>query len=648
VKSPIAKANLAVAGGLVLFCLPIVGYLTLVRYTTQFGLSPHISFFGPLIAVAAEAYAFLWVCLITLVLRPTWRLYFTLPVICLALLSLLFLYSAAFLSNRLWGDAVSYVTLKSFVIHSSAAKDFVVVALSNKNAVLAIGLVAFLFALCLSLLLAWLISVAMMHVCDALARGSLKGRRRAALLSAGLACVASTAAAAFYHIDKTQLYGDPILSFLDIVHINNLTTYDNRKIAEILKDKEVDAQYQNMRPQHRKNIVLIFSDSVRADHTSVYGYSRDTTPFLRKLYDENKLSRVEIALSICPDSFCGITSTLSSRPFDEISTGNFKITDLLRDVGYKTNFYLSGDHRGWAYLKDYYGDRIDNFVDYLTLNSDSLDDGPLIKAFEGIAPFDGRPNFFYFFLMATHQYGIKSPDYKRFVPAPLDNLAIFATTLTATRRVDGKLSYGSTEISESDIQSFANVYDNGIVQSDANIEKIFAILKDKGYLDDSVVFILADHGDSLGEHDHFGHNRYLYQEDIRIPLLIYDSDGSTPHNVNFATNMDIGPTIASKIGLAIPETWKGKTLTLPQGNSYTIHQTRRAKQACFAVVDSTPPVLMKYVRCMIDEMHFDEMLFDLIHDSPESHNLLDGSGAPGIERYRKTLDDRFGATSLRP
>jgi arylsulfatase A-like enzyme len=272
----------------------------------------------------------------------------------------------------------------------------------------------------------------------------------------------------------------------------------------------------------------------------------------------------------------------------------------------------------------------------------------LIKAFADIPPFDGQPNFFYFFLMATHQYGVKSPEYKRFLPAPLANLAIFATELTATRRVQGALKYGSKEITESDIQSFVNVYDNGIVQSDANIERIFTILKDKGYLDDSVVFVLADHGDSLGEHDHFGHNRYLFQEDIRIPLLIYDSDGSLPHDMKFATNMDIGPTIASKIGVPIPETWKGKSLTLPQGSSYTIHQTRRGKDACFAVVDSTPPVLMKYMRCMIDETHYDEMLFDLIHDPGESRNLLDGSDAPGIERYRKTLDDRFGATSLRP
>ena len=56
------------------------------------------------------------------------------------------------------------------------------------------------------------------------------------------------------------------------------------------------------------------------------------------------------------------------------------------------------------------------------------------------------------------------------------------------------------------------------------VEAIFAALDQKGYLPNSLIVILADHGEGLGERGKasYGHVSSLYQEFIRIPLLIYD------------------------------------------------------------------------------------------------------------------------------
>lgn len=62
-------------------------------------------------------------------------------------------------------------------------------------------------------------------------------------------------------------------------------------------------------------------------------------------------------------------------------------------------------------------------------------------------------------------------------------------------------------------------------------------------MQDSVVIILADHGQGLGEHGKYGHRRYLYQEQLGIPWLIYDTSEAPYGNLEFAAQIDVAPTI---------------------------------------------------------------------------------------------------------
>ena len=353
------------------------------------------------------------------------------------------------------------------------------------------------------------------------------------------------------------------------------------------------------------------------------------------------MQKVDIAMSTCSESFCGISTTFSSRPFDEISVDNFKLTDVLKDAGYRLNFYLSGDHRGWSYLKDYYGKQIDNYNDYLTLGTDSLDDAGLVKAFENAASSNESPNFFYFFLMATHQAGKRPAEFQRYLPSSFSKLAVLANELAGKERSGTTVNQRSMNIADIDIQAYINNYDNGILQTDEHIRRIFKALGDKGYLANSIVVVLGDHGDSLGEHNHFGHSRYLYQEDIGIPLLVFDSEKRRLANTEFATMIDIAPTILGRLGLPIPETWKGRSLDIKRGPSFTIHQTRRGDGLCFAIVDSAPSKLMKYIRCG-NKPNQSELLFDVSADPEESRNLLESTGPNSANVYRDFLNNRVG------
>ena len=66
------------------------------------------------------------------------------------------------------------------------------------------------------------------------------------------------------------------------------------------------------------------------------------------------MKKVEAAFSSCSESFCGITSTLASRDFRNISARTFQLQDVLRDQGYRTWFLLSGNHSAWNGLPSFY------------------------------------------------------------------------------------------------------------------------------------------------------------------------------------------------------------------------------------------------------------------------------------------------------
>lgn len=74
-----------------------------------------------------------------------------------------------------------------------------------------------------------------------------------------------------------------------------------------------------------------------------------------------------------------------------------------------------------------------------------------------------------------------------------------------------------------------------------------------------IVFV-ADHGESLYEHDYLGHGRYLYQACVRVPLLVY-APGVSPGRTHVpAQTMDIGPTLLGLAGLPRPRGMLGMDL----------------------------------------------------------------------------------------
>jgi glucan phosphoethanolaminetransferase (alkaline phosphatase superfamily) len=363
-----------------------------------------------------------------------------------------------------------------------------------------------------------------------------------------------------------------------------------------------------------RNIILIFSDALRADHMGVYGYERATTPFLSHLDSTGHLRKVRLAMATCPFSACGLLSTLASRDSAVLELGSLKLYDILHDRGYRVNFIGSSDHTVWYMLRVHYGDAVDYFFDGFHSKRYALkDDRLVLEGLEGVPPANGTPAFFWFFLSATHPVGTKLPEFRRWLPA--------------------EVSVGSDAT-----QPQRNAYDNGILQADNSMRQILAALDQKGYLAGSIVVILGDHGDGFGEHGFFGHTRYLYQEMLHIPLLFYDDSAATYANLDFATQSDIAPTILERLGLPQPSSWQGQSLLSKPAKQFSTHWTDRGRP-WHAVLYRDRGRIYKYMYVIRWGRRAEE-LYELSVDPGERKNVI---AAAGLDSARAMVRGRAAA-----
>jgi arylsulfatase A-like enzyme len=106
----------------------------------------------------------------------------------------------------------------------------------------------------------------------------------------------------------------------------------------------------------------------------------------------------------------------------------------------------------------------------------------------------------------------------------------------------------------------ASIYDPEIFFMDANIGRLMEWLEVNGEYENSIIVIVSDHGQGLGDHGWQQH-RLLYQEQIRTPLIIRTPNGPRGRVVGaVASSIDIAPTILAAAGVAIPDGTDGHDL----------------------------------------------------------------------------------------
>lgn len=526
----------------------------------------------------------------------------------LAFSALLVLYMLDFVSNRFWFESVSFEVIVNNVFYLQTYLRAVNV---NVNWVW-LGLAVLISVLSFTYFILSKSAVTAFEELSRRGRNYLfANRRRTMQTIVGFVFLVIAYGASLIFLISVIPYGtayrEPILALIGANSLLSRTTLETE-----VEQLRIRRQYSVPRTFNRKNVILIIVDSLRADHMGLYGYERETTPFLSRMVQEGKLHKVELAAANCSFSTCGILSTLTSRNVDKLSPVNIRMYDLLHDQGYRVNLILSGIHSSLGNLRQSYGRSIDYYFDGKSSKSfDPHDDRLLFEGLAGVPDYQGTPGFFYIHLMSAHVFGERLSVYDKYQPALKETF--------------------DWEFPSYSPVALRNTYDNRVLQADGIINDLFSALQQNKYLANSIVVILSDHGEALGEHNHFNHGDYLYQEDIHIPLLIYDPE-LAPGEIKFGTQVDVAPTIFDLLGLPIPDWWDGRSLLKPDDNGFSYHQTYENFPIKAAVIYRVGTSVYKYIR-----WNSTEELYDLAHDPGENNNLIKTADPAILSRLRAKL-----------
>lgn len=382
----------------------------------------------------------------------------------------------------------------------------------------------------------------------------------------------------------------------------------NALISE--KEKKELVELENKRPKKRSplfgrfkgmNIVLFVMDGLRANNLSCYGYSRETSPYLDKLCEESVLFKNAYIQSqpqshsmkvVFSSTYCKAASMKEHMP---------NLPSLLQEHGYLTGRVTSPHPFLWESNALVMGFLIDGFEKYK--NEDEVTkrrgrDPYQAMGIKFVEEYKHNRFFLWLQLLHTHE------------------------PFTCPKN---HLIFGSEKVDR---------YDACIHYGDDAIEEFVEILRQQGILNNTILIITADHGEAYNEHGNVKHGTTLYNEEIRIPLIMR-IPGIEPdvveENVGHA---DIFPTIIALLGIETDRRMLGsdlspllmdkKKLTRKYLPVFSIHQQR------WAILHNQWKLIFTKKGNIYD-------LYDLKNDPGEKINLIDKNPKIVIE-LKKALD----------
>lgn len=294
-----------------------------------------------------------------------------------------------------------------------------------------------------------------------------------------------------------------------------------------------------------KLVFIVLVDALRSDHLPMYGYNRNTTPFLDSLYRNGQLQAIPNAYSGSTNTIGGVSSLFFSKTWETLNLSQLNLMQYFKKSGYSTYAFLTGYHSGWYGLSAMYRNSCDYFYESTSAYNHAVDND--LVTLEKIKSTPIQPNsFIYIHLLSTHEIGIRNKPFRQFLPDKI----------------------GLTNWEKEPV---INHYDNGILQADYVMRELFANLQQKGLLSSSVIFMVGDHGNLLGENGEFGHAGGLHEKLLEVPILLYSQDSSWRINRSFGSLMDIAPSITQNMFHDIPNCWQGLSFYSTYDSVYTTH-----------------------------------------------------------------------------
>lgn len=331
-----------------------------------------------------------------------------------------------------------------------------------------------------------------------------------------------------------------------------------------------------------RNVVLICVDALRPDRMSTYGYARPTTPAIDAIAARSFVfERVWAEAASTRDT---LPSLLSGRSRFELWWYRHRNATLdprerllphhLADLGWATIGVLPLDA-----------------MNMMGTTRVGLAD---VRAYDG-----GRPRT----ATTVNRLALQAIDA---AAAP------FFAYLHYYEPHEPYVRHGSLQAVSRD------AYDQEVAAVDRAIGGLWAQLSDRGLLDDTIVVITADHGEAFGEHGHRFHNAAAYEEDLRVPLIVYVPGADGRRIATPVSNTAVAATLVELLGVSTPDPAPTVASLWPRMAS--------------ASASSDPPPLFAVARPDLDRERFAyregdaKVIFDRTLTSLEVYDLASDPG----------------------
>ncbi len=430
-------------------------------------------------------------------------------------------------------------------------------------------------------------------------------------------------------------------------------------------------------PRSLPNVILITADSLRADHLGSYGYSRPTSPNLDRFAQQCR--RFTQAFSNGPNTPHAFPPIMATRyPLASSRLGLFDapvtLPEVLKSAGYTTlgfnaaNPYLSrlfNYHRGFDEFDDYFDMSTPAQKRAPSLNQSEIVTIPQMaleqyviseesihrkagleselhsQIFACLRKHSSQRVFLWVHYMDTHYPYLPQPAAQRVLGFPLiskeENLKLNA-------RIRENL-----ECSPELLKKIIELYDAAIRQLDAKLGEMFGFLQQHGLYDSALIIFAADHGEEFQEHGDVQHKSKLYDELLRVPLLMklpFSRHGETRDEL--VSLIQVAPTIISLIGMQNPFTHEA---ILNQRESGIVAEASYFKNGGPPVdqqILNIDPLPKRFCyrdrnwKLIIDTAEPQPVLFNLVNDPFERQNVYRAESEPG-RHLLEVLEEHINA-----
>lgn len=317
--------------------------------------------------------------------------------------------------------------------------------------------------------------------------------------------------------------------------------------------------------QHRQepNVLILIVDTLRSDYTAIGNENTPNTPNLKNKLMPDSLYFAN-AFSNSPWTLPSVSSLLTSQYPSRININSLvsrlekkhlTLTEILKDRGYFTYGAVShlllqqkyGLHQGF----DIYNENniSSEFYNHNSISSPGITD----DAIQFIRKHKKKK-----FFMLLHYF---DPHYTYINHEP--------STSYSGKFTSRDISYLRNLIRENkytkqDIDYLKDCYRSEIMFTDFHIGKVIDELKSKKIYDNTLIVFTSDHGEEFVEKDWLGHSTTVYNEQIKIPLLIKlpstELSLNTPLQSQAISNIDIAPSILRVLGISPPHQFQGEDI----------------------------------------------------------------------------------------